>query len=167
MKFDGLIRSVKTEDLRHIETIIKPWLSAEEVSGYLKTIRDIVQSATPSQFNNHFFVAIIDNTVIGITAFRIPLPILLPHSSTDNPAELNMLYVLDSYHGMGVGSALINTIIDRTKKLKYTELIVRSAIRFKDVGWKFYDQFDGLHRVGLLYPSNPKKLSQIWAIKYQ
>ena len=158
MKFDGLIRPIRIEDLKQVEAIIKPWLSTEEISGYLRTIRDVIQSATPSKYNNHFFVAVSDNKVIGIVAFRIPLPKLLPYSSTDNPAELNMLYVLDSYHGTGVGSALINKIINRTKKLKYTELIIRSAIRFKDVGWKFYDQFNGLHRVGLLYPSNPEKL---------
>lgn len=163
-----IIQPASIENLNDIKSILSDWLSPEEVEHYLDNIKQSIQQSPDSlKFDSHFIVAISDNMVIGIAGFRKLLPKLLKFSNTKNPAELSMLYVSNKHRGgKGIGTALLNEIIDLTKKRNYAELIIRSSIRFEKTGWGFYDQFSGLERVGQLLPPENKNISQIWAMEY-
>jgi ribosomal protein S18 acetylase RimI-like enzyme len=76
-----------------------------------------------------------------------------------------MLYVRKEYCGRkGVGTKLLNLILSQTKNNGYTELLVRSAAKFMESGWGFYDR-KGFVRIGMLTSPVSEKISQIWIMK--
>jgi L-amino acid N-acyltransferase YncA len=168
MNTDIEIRSATIEDLEMIKSIFSEWLSSEETEHYTEAVRQRIEKSPESiKYGNHYFVSVLDGTVIGVAGYRKPIPKLQQFVSTDNPAELSMLYVTSSHRGgKGIGTALLSTIIDQTKKEGYLELVVRSSEKFKDSGWGFYDKFEDLERVGQLTPPESKQVSQVWAMKY-
>lgn len=163
INYEIKIRPVDKKDISAISSIFSDWLSKDEVDHYTKAIQDIISSSSSKpKFDSHYYVAIFNHNVIGIVGFRIPLPKLLKFASTKTPAELSVLYVAKEHRGgKGVGTALLNHVINQIKKRKYEELIVRSSEKFKDTGWGFYD-YSGFNRVGELLSPNSKTMSQIW-----
>lgn len=159
-------RPVDEKDLEAIKRVLSDWLSVEEVKHYTESIREIVSTSLPQpKFDSHYYVAIFCGGIVGVAGFRMLNPMLLQFATTKTPAELCMLYVAKEHRGgKGVGTALLNYVIDEVKKRKYEEIIVRSAEKFADTGWGFYDKM-GFCRVGQLQQSETEKKSQIWAKK--
>jgi len=156
------IRPAETKDLPAIGSILSDWLSKDEVDHYTKSVKDIVSgSSSKPQFDSHYFVAVLNQEIIGVAGFRTPLPKLLNFTSTSKPAELCMLYVAKDHKGKkGAGKALLDFVISQAIEKGYEELVVRSAEKFKDTGWGFYDHM-GFTRVGELLPPDSKTMSQV------
>ena len=168
MKEQLKIRLVEAKDLDSIESIFSDWLTAEETDHYLESVKQSInKSADSIKFNSNFFVAEFGGVVIGVAGYRNPIPKLVRFVSSDRPVELSMLYVASDHRGgKGVGTALLNMIMEQTKKESYQELVIRSSIKFEDSGWGFYDKFPGLKRAGQLTPPESEAVSQIWTMKY-
>lgn len=160
-----IIRPAENTDLGAINAVLLDWLSDQETLHYTKTINEVVlDSTTEPVFDSHYYVAIFGKEVIGVVGFRTPNPKLLQFSTTQKPAELCMLYVTKQYRGgRGVGTALLQYVMEEAQKRKYEELLVRSSEKFSDTGWGFYDKM-GFARVGTLAPPECKT-SQIWTKK--
>jgi len=156
------IRSVNKNDLSAISEVLLDWLTAEEVEHYIKQIHDIISDTSGPKFDSHYYVAVLDKVVIGLVGFREPLPKLLKFTTKAKPAELCMIYVSNKHRGgQGVGTALLNYVIKELVARKYDELVVRSAEKFSDTGWGFYDSL-GFERVGQLLPPESETKSQVW-----
>jgi GNAT superfamily N-acetyltransferase len=166
MKNKPEVRSLDENDIDSVSNVLSDWLSKEEVDHYIKSIQDIIVSPSPKpKFDSHYYVALLNEEIIGVAGFRVPIPKLVKFASTKTPAELCMLYVAKEHRGgKGIGTILLNHIIDQAKIQGYQELIVRSAEKFVDTGWGFYDHM-GFDRVGQLLPSGSEKKSQIWSKK--
>lgn len=162
MKLKVAIELANRENLGEINRILSDWLAPEEVDYYIKSIRKIVCSASlPPKFDSHYYVAASGAEIVGVAGFRQPTPKLLPFAKTENPAELCMLYIASNHRCKGVGTALLKHLAGLIKDRGYEELIVRSAERFADTGWGFYDEI-GFERVGRLSDKESGKISQIW-----
>ncbi|MCX6785130.1 MAG: GNAT family N-acetyltransferase [Candidatus Komeilibacteria bacterium] len=166
MNYKIKTRLVNKKDINAVKIVLSDWLSKKEVIYYTQSIKDIIStSLLKPKYDGHYYVAIANQKIIGVAGFRMPLPKLLKFASTKNPAELCMLYVAAKHRGgKGVGTALLNHVINQAKKRKYKELIVRSAKKFKKTGWGFYDHM-GFNRVGELLPPDSKTISQVWSKK--
>lgn len=165
-KFEGKIRTTSMEDLPAVKKILSAWLSSEEVIHYLGFIEDSIAHATESLIydSNYLVAETKDNEIVGVLGYRKPIPKIIQFTSTENPAELNMLYVSpEKRGGHGIGTALVNEMEKNLKTKKYTEIVIRSAKRFEEVGWGFYDKLPGFKRVGLMQQtSDNEEESQIW-----
>ena len=69
--------------------------------------------------NNKCFVAVIDNKVVGFANYGVT-----DDPDFENTAELRALYVLDDYHGLGIGRKLVNAVIEEFKKQGFNKMII-------------------------------------------
>lgn len=126
----------KAENLEQIKSILEQWTDREEVDKYVARISNEINGRT--EFNMQFWVAVEDKNAVGIVGLSNLLPKILFFGKTSNPGEIKILYVDTKRQGKGVGKMLVNFIEHEAKKQKYSELLVRSAFRYRDTAWGFY-----------------------------
>ncbi|MFH1171596.1 MAG: GNAT family N-acetyltransferase [bacterium] len=164
-QFNGTIRSVTASDYQTVKSILTAWLTSDEVQHYMKYIQSSVEQTPESkEYDSHYLVAeTLEHEVIGILGYRKPIPKMTPFARTKYPAELNMLYVSpEKRGGQGIGTALTIHLEKELQQKKYTEIVIRSAKRFEQVGWGFYDKYPGFQRVGVLTDLGSED-AQIWS----
>ncbi|HUU50250.1 MAG TPA: GNAT family N-acetyltransferase, partial [Nitrospinota bacterium] len=133
-----IVQKPEIEDLKKIHKILIQWTEKREADKYLKRISDEVNGQT--KFNMQFWVAREKNQVFGVIGLADPLPKILPLATTKKPGEVKILYVNDKNQGKGIGKKLTLFLEEEAKKQGYQEMIVRSAERYKDTAWGFYDK---------------------------
>lgn len=69
--------------------------------------------------NNKCLVAVIDNKVVGFASYGVT-----DDPDFENTAKLRALYVLDEYHGLGIGRKLVNATIEEFKKQGFNKMII-------------------------------------------
>lgn len=164
-KFTGQIRFISQLDLPATKQVLAAWLTSDEVAHYFEFIENSLNRTTESlAFDSNYLVAeTVDREVVGVLGYRKPITKMLKFATTKNPAELNMLYVLpEKRGGQGVGTALVTEMEKILKRNKYTEVLVRSAKRFKKTAWGFYDQLPGFQRISVLQETDNSEPAQIW-----
>lgn len=144
-----LVRIAREEDLISVEKIFRQWLEEDEVLYFLGCMQKTLEGNFEFiDRDYHYFVAENESgKIIGIAGYRKPISKLSPFYRTFNPVEMNFVYVDSDARGQGAGTALVNKIFEEAKKNRYTEVLTRSAARFEDSGWKFYDKL-GFDRAG-------------------
>lgn len=163
MRLEVEIKSLSLNDLDAVPVILADWLSSEEVLYYTKQIRENLLDSDGSKFDSHYYGAFFKGKLIGLAGRRSLLPKLLPYASSLKPAELNMLYVGQNYRGgQGVGTSLVDYVATQAKEAGYSELIVRSALKFEDTGWGFYDHLN-FQRIAKLLTPNSEVEFQVWS----
>ena len=136
----------KIEDLDRIFEILLEWTEKEESQKYIERIKNEINGKT--EFNMSFWVIKKDNEVVGIGGLSEILPSVKIFSKTENPGELKILYLDNNFRGQGFGKILLNFLEEKAKESKYTELVVRSAEKYKDTAYGFYDKM-GYSNIGL------------------
>ncbi len=68
--------------------------------------------------NGEFLVAVLDNKILGMGAIR---------KIDNDTAELKRMRVKTDYQGQGVGSVILESLIERAKKLWYKNLILDTS----------------------------------------
>ena len=77
--------------------------------------------------------------VIGMMGLSNPKDVLIQFATTSSPIELVNAYVDRNYRaGQGVGTALVNRLIERVLEKGSTELLLDSGPRYKETGWGFW-----------------------------
>ena len=160
------VKPLTKKDLNVVSNILLDWLSKEETDYYVKAIRGIVSDSSNPTLDSHYYIALLGGEIVGVAGFRELNPKLFKFAFTKKPAELCMLYVSKKhYRKQGIGTTLLNFVITQVKKRNYKELMVRSAEKFIDTGWGFYDRM-GFDRVGKFLSAESKKISQIFIKKF-
>jgi len=162
------IRDVKVSDLDFVKKIYSVhWTNANgnsdlnEVEYALGLVRDSINKTGDSiKFNEHYIVADIDGEVVGVLGYKKLFAKFLHFAKTSKPIELSNLFVAADKIKTGVGRTLVGELIKRAKDDGYSELVVRSANRWKN-SWQFYDKL-GFERVGMLNGQDGQ-VSQIWS----
>lgn len=146
------------EDLNTIDKILSQWTEKEEVSKYRERIRDEIKGR--AKWKQQFWLAKEDGQVLGVSGLADPLPKLMPLAKTAAPKEIKILYVNREDQHRGVGRKLISFLEEESKRSGCTELLVRSAKRYKDTAWGFYEKI-GYEKRGTVESggSNPKEMS--------
>jgi GNAT superfamily N-acetyltransferase len=141
-------------DLSAIREILTQWTEREEVEKYAERIRNEIEGET--EFNMHFWVAKDNDVVLGVVGLSDPLPKEIPFTRTKYPIQLKMLYVDGEHRGKGIGKELVNFVGNKAEGLGYTEIVLRSAERYKDTAWGFYEKL-GYKDVGWVTGGDDKK----------
>ena len=150
------------EDLPAIGRILRLWTEESEVEKYLERVRNEISGKR--RFNLQFWVVRKEKTVIGVIGLADPVPKALPLAKTKKPVEMKLLYVAGDYQAKGVGRRLVDFVEAEAKKQGYTELMVRSAQRYRETAWGFYDKL-GYARVGQAPGGTELKMMQVFSKK--
>lgn len=154
-----IIEKPKVSDLKIVEIILKQWTDKEEVVKYLARISSEISGGT--EFNMQFWVARDSGKPVGVIGLSDPLPKVLQFTKTEKPGEIKILYVDSNYQGKGTGRILVNHIEKKAKEQNYKELIVRSAERYKDTAYGFYEKM-GYAKAGILNDEKDGKPMQVF-----
>jgi len=112
------------------------------IGGVLKELKVIPQSnkslgdedlykiAEVYKDRGRFWIAIIDNKVIGTVAVR---------EMGQSVAKLNRMFVLTKYHGTGVGQSLLDHALKFAKQQEYTSIILNTHLLMKRAH-RFYEK---------------------------
>lgn len=105
-----------------------------------------------------FYLILENGEVLGVAGIRGVNNFLSDYVLTSNPAEL---YIIASkYKGKGVGSKLLNYVIEECNKINYTELICYSP-ETHDSSWKFY-QSNGFIKCGIVNDPDDGCPGMVW-----
>lgn len=117
----------------------------EELNEYLEYTYDPVKLAKSlRKEGNVYFIALINDEPVGFV--KVKLSSLNEHIETVSQMELQKIYVLPAFHGLGVGTALLNEV----KKLAYdhhVDYLWLDVVITNEKGIQFYER-NGFDRMG-------------------
>ena len=90
-----------------------------------------------------------------------PLPRVIPLTESENPGEIKILYVDEESHGQGIGKGLVGFLEEEAISQNYSELLVRSALKYKNTGWGFYERL-GYQKCGQIAGGKNGELMQVF-----
>ena len=157
-----IINKPTKEDLEMVRKILLQWTEKSEADKYIDRIKKEIGGTT--EFNMHFWVAKNNGKAIGVVGLADPLPKVLPLAKTKNPGELKILYLYKKEQGKGIGKFLVDFVEEQAKKQGYSELLVRSAERYRDTAYGFYKNM-GYKTIGVVSGSEKSKLMQVFSKK--
>ena len=146
-------------DIARIREILNQWTEEEETKKYLQRIKDEISGKT--EFNQNFWVVKEDGVVLGVTGLSDPLPKVIAFSRTNKPGEGKILYLDKLYRGKGVGRILIEFLENEARRRGYAELLLRSAERYRDTAYGFYEHV-GYDKRGTVTSEDPSKIMQVF-----
>jgi GNAT superfamily N-acetyltransferase len=146
-------------DLGEIKGILAQWTDKSEVDKYIKRIKNEI--AGKIEFNTHYWVARDSGVPVGIVGLCDPLPQVLPFAKTRHPGKFKILYIDGAYRGRGIGRKLVDFLESEAKKEGYTEVLARSAEKYRDTSYGFYEKM-GYKEAGTVHagedPSKPMRV---------
>lgn len=146
-------------DMEKIKRIMYFWTDKENADSYIARIKNEITGIT--EFNLHFWVAKENKKVVGVTGLCDPLPKILEFSKTDKPGELKILYLDPKSRGKGIGKKLLKFVESEAKRQGYKEILIRSAERFRDTAYGFYEKM-GYSKVGIVTSENSSEPMQVF-----
>lgn len=147
-------------DLPDIKKILEYWTDPEGTATYLKRFGNQIKGVT-LEFNLQFWVAKEDKNVVGIGGLCDPLPKILKFAKTEKPGELKILHLDNEYRGKGIGKMFIQFLQQKAKESGYKELLIRSAAKYKETAYRFYEKM-GYEKVGAVKSDNDPELMQVF-----
>lgn len=150
------------KDLDQISKIMSNWVEKEEAEKYIGRIENEIKGKT--EFNLHFWIIKEDQKVVGVTGLCDPLPKILEFAKTKNPGELKILYLESNSRGKGIGRKLLEFIENEANNKCYKEILIRSAERFRDTAYGFYEKM-GYSKVGVVTSENNSEPMQVFEKK--
>jgi GNAT superfamily N-acetyltransferase len=140
------IKSANKEDVVKIEKIILQVISdahkkvdSKIVKKYKESVLRVVEKKEPDTSQHYVVTRNDDKEVIGYLGHRKCTKALLSFTYTAQPLEINALYVEKEEQNKGIGNQMIQYIRVQAGEKRYTEIILRSGIEFKESSWGFYE----------------------------
>jgi len=152
------IAKAKLKDLESIRGILSQWTEAEEVEKYVSRIAEEIEGER--EFNARYWVGKLKGKIVGVVGISDPLPKVLGLAKGKNPGEIKILYIDGKERGKGVGRILVNLVERKALSEKYDELLVRSAERYKNTAYGFYEKM-GYVKVGVVSGGSEDKKMQV------
>lgn len=144
------IRDYNEKDKGAIQDIFTKYWTDEEFLGELAKNID--------GHKMHFYVAEKNGEVVGIAGFREAPEYLRACAETKNPAELYI--VASKLQNEGVGSILVQKIIEEARSLFFTEIECYSP-ETHNSSWKFYEKL-GFTKHGIIKDPDDGYSGMLW-----
>lgn len=146
-------------DLVTIKKILEYWTDPKDTEIYLNRIANEINGKT--EFNLHFWVVRSENIVVGLEGLCDPLPSILNIAKTNRPGELKILHLNNDYRGKGIGKKFIGFLEIKAKEFGYKEMLIRSASKYKDTAYGFYEKM-GYKNVGQIFNQTDPNPMQVF-----
>lgn len=153
-----IIVKPETKDLEQIKEILSQWTEIDEVEKYITRISNEIDGKT--KFNMQFWVAK-GKIVVGVVGLCNPSPNILSFAKTSNPGEIKILYVDTETQGKGIGKSLVEYIEEQAFRQEYSELLVKSAERYRSTAYGFYEKL-GYLKTGIVESGEGSKRMQVF-----
>lgn len=144
------IRNYHKEDKSAVQNIFAQYWTDKEFLNELAENLD--------KHEMHFYVAEKDDEIVGIVGFREAPEYLRLHAETKNPAELYI--VASKTQKEGVGSFLVEKMLQEAKNLSFTEIECYSP-ETHNSSWKFYEQL-GFTGGGIIKDPDDGYAGMLW-----
>lgn len=154
-KFEGIVRPLSRGDIPHLKPILETWIrnmTTHEILIYeVQEDSASLRASFKGGNSREYFVAQTpQGKVVGMMGLSTPKEPLYPFVTTATPVELVNAYVDRNYRaGQGVGSALVNKLVERAVFRGFTEILLDSGPRYRHTGWGFWDKQPGFRKVGI------------------
>ena len=157
-----IIKYLNKNDIESVKKIYSLYITRpEQLDHQIDYLNNFLNKETKAMKSDLRYLVAEDNKeIVGILGFRKALEDMIIFTKTARPVELYSLFVKTKKQG--VGKNLIREMIKIIKQLKYTEIVVFSANKWKD-GWQFYDKL-GFKRIKTVDVPGEKP-AQIWYMK--
>jgi ribosomal protein S18 acetylase RimI-like enzyme len=135
------ISPITSEDLPSVSNILSQSFSdTEDVQYMINLIKDSL-SDTP-QYPGEFYVVAKDDkgTVVGLLGYRNASTKLKQFSTGNKSIEIYSLFVDINARQKGIGRSLVKFLENYAVENGYDEIVVKSADKFKETGWIFYEK---------------------------
>ena len=135
------ISPITSEDLPSVANILSQSFSdTEDIQYMINLIKDSL-SDTP-QYPGEFYVVAKDDkgTVVGFLGYRDAATKLKQFSTGNKSIEIYSLFVDINARQKGIGRSLVKFLEEYAVGNGYDEIIVKSADKFKETGWIFYEK---------------------------
>ncbi|MBI5798473.1 MAG: GNAT family N-acetyltransferase [Candidatus Yonathbacteria bacterium] len=147
------IRDYSENDRDAVQNIFtKYWTDEEFLSELAKNI---------DERKMRFYVAEKDDAVVGVAGFREAPEYLRVYAETKNPAELYI--VASKLQNEGIGSALVQKVVEEAKNLFFTEIECYSP-ETHNRSWKFYEKL-GFTKHGIIRDPDDGYPGMLWRIR--
>jgi len=144
---DIIFRKPQFKDLKKIRSVLEQWTDQEEVDKYCQRITNEINGII--EYNTHFWVGEWQNEVVGVAGTSDILPKTKEYSQGNNPIDLKILYLDNNIRGHGFGKDFLDFLENEAIKTSHDEMIIRTAKRYKDTAWGFYQKM-GYELVGYI-----------------
>lgn len=135
------ISPITTEDVPSVANILsQSYSDTENVQYIINLIKDSL-SDTP-QYPGEFYIVAKDNkgAVVGFLGYRDVTTRLKQFSTGNKPIEIYSLFVDMHARQKGIGRSLVKFLEEYAVTNDYNEVLVKSADKFKEAGWIFYEK---------------------------
>lgn len=168
--FPGSIRRLQIGDMTQIEPILRFWMvdskSGEFDEKDFNNTSSEMRKSILGLNDREYFVAEIDQQVVGIMGYRNPEEGMKQFISQGKTGkEIINAYINKRFQGNGVGTTLLKTIIDELKSQRIDEAVVSSGPRFKESGWTFWHKMFGMAVKILPDYYGPNTPTPVWKTK--
>ncbi|MEI8143389.1 MAG: GNAT family N-acetyltransferase [Candidatus Berkelbacteria bacterium] len=136
-------RNIEQSDLSSVRQLLTDWISDDiEIDERVDEI---------SQKPQNFFVAIENESVVGIMGFKPLDEKIIQFASNPNESiEIVSAFVSRAEKRKGTGKSLVAAIESEARRLHFKEILIWSGPRYRETGWAFYDNLSGYERVGFV-----------------
>ena len=144
------IRPLRIDDISHLKNLFEKTISEifernniEDKSEIEHEIIDKIDKVSKAIFEEEsiarFFVVEIENTIVGIAGFSLINNDIKNNfennENNENSYELGTVYVLPEFQRKGIGSLLINTVLENIKNMGIHEFYLDCGYRTSQSYW--------------------------------
>jgi len=150
IRFQGLIRPARLEDLAAIRPILERWVFDRETGTPLPDeVDDVmrgIQGGIDGTLDRTYVVAEDpEGQVVGLMGLIPVSEKMVAFTTSPNAGELINADIADNQRRKGVGRALKNTLEAIAMSRSYDEIVVNSGPRYESTGWPFWEKMYGPH----------------------
>jgi GNAT superfamily N-acetyltransferase len=146
-------------DIPRVGEIMEQWTKKEEVDKYSERIRREILGE--NKYNMQFFVVKDSGKIIGVGGISDIHPKVKKFSKKKNPGAIKIIYLDDAARGKGYGRFLLENLESVANENNYDELLIRSAERYRDTAYGFYEKM-GYEQVGEVQGGKPDKVMAVF-----
>ncbi len=154
------IRNFQKNDLESVKEIFALyWTDPEFIEELLDKLSAYTnQTKECTDEKCRFFIAEKEDEIVGIAGIRNTPDYIQPHTKTNNPTELYIIAV--RYKDKGIGKELGLKILEETKNIGFTEIVLYSPNSHKE-SWGFYNKL-GFEDIGEIIAPDDGELGHVW-----
>lgn len=145
MSFEGIVRSVTSQDLGAVQRILEEGLRDEagrllvdDVRQVMAAVADCANGVTAARYEVFCVAQATAGEVVGVAGLQSTDIHSSLYDATDNPVELVRVYIAATRRRGGVGTALVDRLEAVARDLGYTKLVIESGARNRKTGYPFW-----------------------------
>lgn len=135
------VSDLQESDLPSLEILLRYWMRDGEIVDEEEVARALqrLQSALDSEKDYHYMVDRVDGVPVAMVGLVPPADNMKGLTSSPNPIELVNFYTQNELRGKGIGSRLLEQVINYAKGREYSEIVLNSGSRYEQT-WPFYNR---------------------------